>query len=79
VFHITAALLLVFISYLTVRNYINVRKRASLLIALAFLTLLVSQMIFIFIVLSNYAYVVGEIIQLAGFLLLLAGYYKLAR
>ena len=79
IFHITAAVFLVYISYLYYTTYYEKKKTTTYLVFLSFFLLFLSQIIFIFIFLDLRIYVFGEIIQLAGYLLLLYEYYLLAR
>lgn len=72
VFHLTAALMLLFI----VRHFRNIcqKKDAPMnahLNFLAFALLLLSQFVFIFVFLNNAIYVVAEIVQLIGFIIFL--------
>ncbi|MBW3010898.1 hypothetical protein KY326_01625 [Candidatus Woesearchaeota archaeon] len=74
VFHITAAVLLFFIFRHFYKNYLKKMTKNTLLVALAFCLLLISQILFTFIGLDPQLYVIGEVIQLVGFVLLLATY-----
>ena len=79
IFHITAALFLAYISYFYYRNFIRKRKKTALRIFLSFLFLFLSQLVFIFVLADMRTYVAAEILQLAGYFLLLYEYYTLTR
>lgn len=81
VFHITAAVLLFYITYYLYINWKKKRRKKTipLLTFMSFLLLLVSAIIFIFVLVDVYFYVIAEVLQLAGFLLLLAAYVLLIK
>ena len=71
VFHITL-LIMLSILYLTYRrNYLRVKSKNSKMVMYSFLAILISQVFFIFEGLIEHFYVIGEIIQLIGYLVLL--------
>jgi hypothetical protein len=71
VFHITTSLLLLLIFIHYYHNYLNYRSRNTLLVTISFLLIFLSQIIFITMQLHPLIYVVGEFIQLVGYLVLL--------
>ncbi|MBW2988709.1 hypothetical protein KY358_00160 [Candidatus Woesearchaeota archaeon] len=72
VFHVTL-LLMMGMLYLSYRkNYKKVKRLNARIVMYSFLALLVSQIFFIFEGMVNYFYVIGESIQLIGYLTLLA-------
>lgn len=79
VFHITAAILLIYISFFLYLNYEKKKKKIPGLTFISFLMLATSQIIFIFVVVNPAIYVAAEIIQLLGFLMLLYSYILLIR
>lgn len=79
VFHITAAVLLFFIFRHFYRNYLRKRTKNRLFVALAFCLLLISQILFTFLGLDPQLYVLGEVIQLVGFVLLLITYIMILK
>ena len=79
IFHITAALFLAYISYFYYDNFIKKRKNTTLGIFLSFLLIFLSQIIFIFVLVDLRIYVIAELLQLAGYFLLLYEYYTLTR
>ncbi len=78
-FYLTSTLILAFIVHSLYKNHKAVCNKKTFCITTAFYILLISQIAFIFVVLSKYIYVVAEVIQLAGFVMLLAYYYMLAK
>jgi len=74
VFHMTAAL---FLMYIVLFYHDREGKKHCNAITLAFGFLLLSQIAFVFIFLGAEIYVVGEVLQLLGFIILLYKYYKL--
>lgn len=71
IFYITSSLLLLFIFVYYYNNYLRYRSRNSLCVAISFLLIFVSQIVFILLTVHPVLYVVGESIQLLGYLLLL--------
>jgi hypothetical protein len=81
IFHITNILIL---SFITIIFYNNCRKkwkctRASKLITAAFFLILISQIFFIMILFNLDYYVLGEIAQLVGFIILLISYFMVLK
>jgi hypothetical protein len=70
-FYITTAVMLSLISYSYVINYKEVKSKNSKKVAIAFCILLVSHVLFIFVIYSRALYVITEVLQLLGFLFLL--------
>ncbi len=79
VFHLTSSVFIAAIAYNLYRNYTQNRSGKALFTIAAFSVLLLSQIAFIFVVLNSYTYVVAEVIQLAGFVLLLYNYCLLTK
>ena len=71
IFHITTSLLLFFIFIYYYNNYLKYRSRNSFFVALSFLLIFISQIVFILLTVHPVLYVVAESIQLLGYLLLL--------
>jgi|TARA_Y100000310_G_C20631144_1_gene788708 hypothetical protein len=81
IFYLTAALLLLFISQFYYDSWLGKRgqkknKNAKALLN-AFGVLMAAQLSFTLVILNLYFYVLAEVLQLAGFLMLLYVYYKL--
>ncbi|MFH1073191.1 MAG: hypothetical protein V1743_07225 [Nanoarchaeota archaeon] len=72
IFHLTAAILLVFIARYFYKNYCEKRTGTSHCIFNSFAILAVANFIFMFVLLNNIFYVVGEVVQLVGYLVLLS-------
>ncbi len=78
-FHLTAALLLGLIVW---QLYYNMREQQTITVRtpiIAFSVLLISQLLFGLLFLTPEMYVIGEVVQLFGFLLLLYNYIQLVR
>ncbi|MBI5398534.1 hypothetical protein HZB03_03650 [Candidatus Woesearchaeota archaeon] len=71
IFHFIAALFLIIIFWHFMHNYQKKKTPASEIVALSFFLLLLSQFFFLFIPVTNELYVLGEVSQFFGFLLLL--------
>ena len=80
-FHLTAAVILSLIVYQYYQNYKAMKKKKMTFQnpLIAFSVLLISQLIFALLFLNPKVYVVAEIVQLVGFLLLLYNYIQLVR
>ncbi|MBS3136959.1 hypothetical protein J4232_00875 [Candidatus Woesearchaeota archaeon] len=79
IFHITNILVL---SFITMIFYNNCRKKctkATKLITSAFFLVLISQIFFIMILFNPNYYVLGEIVQLIGFIILLISYFMVLK
>jgi hypothetical protein len=79
IFYITAAIILAFIVHILYVNSKRKRTRFTKVVVVAFLLILAAQVSFIFVSLHNYIYLLGEVLQLAGFVLLLLNFYLLMR
>ncbi|MFH1210448.1 MAG: hypothetical protein V1645_00890 [archaeon] len=79
IFHITTALLLLLIFIHYYNNYVECRSRNVLLVALSFLLIFISQIIFITVQLHPVLYVVAESVQLLGYLILLYLFISILR
>ncbi|MEM4244783.1 MAG: hypothetical protein QXR60_01075, partial [Candidatus Nanoarchaeia archaeon] len=71
IFHITTSLLLLYICYYYYKNYSKNRSKNSFLVASSFFLIFVSQIIFITLLIHPIMYVIGESVQLLGYLILL--------
>lgn len=78
-FYITAAIILGFIVHILHANSKKWRTRQTKIVALSFLLILAAQVSFIFVSLHKNIYLLGQILQLAGFGLLLVNYISLMR
>ena len=79
IFHITAAFFLFYIAWSFDRNYRKLRTRSCFLVCSAFWIIFMSQLAFIFVVIDQSFYVMGEIIQLVGYILLIINHIRLLR
>lgn len=82
IFHLTAAVLLFYITFYLYKNWRKTRRKKKivpLLTFLSFLSLFISAVVFIFVIVNSYFYVLAELLQFLGFLLLLIGYIILMR
>ena len=80
VFYLTSSVLLALIVLNYYKHSLNIaKKRNALLVMLAFLLILLGNLFFVFVFLQNGLYVIGELFQLAGFLLLLYVYSTVIR
>ena len=70
-FHITLIVMLIYIVLHLLRNYVSRRKLSPFLVLYSMACLLVAQIFFMFVFADKLYYVIGHIIQMAGFLLLL--------
>ena len=68
VFHLTAMILLVYVVADKYGTYKQSRNRRSAIIALSFFAVLLSQVMFVFVSLEPWMYVIGETLQVIGFL-----------
>jgi len=78
-FHLTALLFLVLITTRFYANYKKQKSNAALLLTISFGILCLSQFIFIFTFLTLFCYVIAEMIQLAGYLLLFVTLFLVLR
>lgn len=76
VFHVTLLLLLIILYINYRRNYLRVKSSAARMVMYSFLLLWISQVFFVFAGLVGYLYVIGEGIQLFGYLILLVAIAK---
>ncbi len=70
-FHLVTTFLLIFITYHFFSNHLQKKGVRSMLVALSFLMVFISQILFIFSTMNSIQYFIGECFQLAGFILLL--------
>ena len=76
VFHVTLLLLLMTLYVNYRKNYLRVKSSTAWIVMNSFLLLLISQLFFIFAGLVDYFYVIGEGVQLFGYLILLVAIAK---
>ncbi len=76
VFHLTALLFLLLITSQYWRNYRATRHATNQLLFASFSLITLSQLVFIFIKLQPLLYVIAELVQLAGYILLLTTFVK---
>tara|TARA_Y100000310_G_C20694469_1_gene824536 strand:+ start:4261 stop:4944 length:684 start_codon:yes stop_codon:yes gene_type:complete len=75
IFYATATVFLALISHYYVKNYIKKQTNTSFLIMISFLFILLSQIVFILVILNpTFFFIIAEIIQLIGYALLLNAY-----
>ncbi|MBI2548252.1 hypothetical protein HYW21_02785 [Candidatus Woesearchaeota archaeon] len=74
VFHLTSIVLLLVIVGKYYYHYIHEKTQTTLPVAIAFTTLLISQILFILLAYTVTAYAIAEALQLIGFLILLYAY-----
>ena len=81
IFYITTSILLFYLVYYLYKNWKKKRSKkiVPLLTFLSFLIILVSSITFIFMLLSVYFYVIAEVLQVVGFLVLLVAYVLLIK
>ena len=79
IFNLTLAIVLGFISYFYYHNYLNRKSKNSMIVAFSFIFIFISQLFFMFLIFSKGIYVLGEILQLFGYLLLLYTYICIIR
>ncbi len=78
-FHITALILLSFISYTFYRNCRKNKQKTSMLLFFGFLVITVSHLMSTFVIINPWIYVAAEITQLAGYLMLLIMFIMVLR
>lgn len=79
VFYLTSVVLLALITLNYYKNYLNSQNKNTLYVMYGFLFLLLGNLLFIFVFIDDDAYVVGEILQLVGFLVLLMTYRRITK
>lgn len=79
VFYLTGSVLLSLIVLNYYKNYLTTKKSSALKVMAAFMFILTGNLMSIFVFLQNGSYVVGEILTLAGFLILLQTYRQVVR
>jgi len=79
IFNLTATVILALISLQFYQNYLKHPRKSTLGVTAAFSVIFLSHAIFIFEGFNHLLYVAGEIVQLVGYLLLLAVYIALLR
>lgn len=79
VFYLTSMVLLGLIVLNYYKNYLNTKNKNAYLVMSSFTLILVSQFFFVFVLLWQNLYVLGELFMLTGFLLLLYTYRKVTR
>ena len=73
-FYPIASIILVFISFSFIENYLEDKNTKTLLVAIAFLFLLAGNVHFIFLTNHEVFYVLGHFLELAAYILLLANF-----
>jgi hypothetical protein len=79
IFYILSFIFLGIISNRYYQNYKNNKKKETLMLAASFAIITLSQLFFMMVNFRLYFYVVGEIIQLAGYIFLLATFIMVLR
>ena len=70
-FHLTAFIMLLFISFKNLINYTETKRMNALLVASSFILMSLSHLFHLFLLISGLMYVVGHIFMLLGFIALL--------
>lgn len=78
-FYVLCSVLLIYISFYYLRNYIQTRNSNSLLVLVAFLFLLFGKMHFIFSIDHGTFYVAGHLLELVAYALILANLLMITR
>jgi len=78
VFHMTSFVFLALITFNYFKNYPKKNKNSKIL-AWSFLIITISQLIFIFVMLTKLFYVIAEVIQLIGYIVLLTVFIKVVK
>lgn len=78
-FHITAFIMLMLITADYYKNYCKTRNQATKLLAISFITITASQVFFILAASKLEFYAIGELIQLVGYITLLATFITVLR
>jgi hypothetical protein len=76
VFHMTSLILLVMITYEMFRNYKKKKHNTTKWLTISFGIITLSQILFIYVKLNHNLYVIGEVIQLVGYVLLMITFLK---
>lgn len=79
VFHLTLFVLLVLITLNHSRKYIKTRHFATKLVACSFGLIALSQVFFILVDVNSHFYVIGELVQLIGYIILLITFIMVLR
>ncbi len=78
-FHITSLFLLVLITSYYIKNYLKEKRISTKLLATSFGIISASQIIFIFIEVNHIFYVIAELVQLIGYLILLITFIRVLK
>jgi len=79
IYYLISSAILFFIFSYFLKNYEKRRSKTSYLVAVSFLFIFLSQLVFIFLKIHQAVYGVAKILQLIGFLLLLINYITILR
>ena len=79
IFYALASLFLVVLFAYYFRNYLKVRKKSALMVALGFGFIFLAHFLYIFIEYRNLYFVLGHISEFIGYLVLLIGFIKVLR
>src|SRR3989338_4530237 len=78
-FHIISTVLLFYIFLYFYENYSIKKLKSARYLTISFFLLLISQLVFIFVMFDSEVYVFGEVTQLVGFLVLLYYYFTVSK
>ena len=76
IFHVTSLILLLLITAQYYKNYTRNKNPTTKLLATSFVMITISQIFFMFVEINNLLYVVAELIQLLGYVILLFTFIK---
>ncbi len=79
VYHVTCFLLMLVITWAVLKNYLSDRYHKTKLLLWSFTIILISHGLFFFLSLSPVFYIIAEIVQLIGYLLLLITFIQVLR
>jgi len=78
-FHITSLTILILITYNYLDLHLKNNSKTSLLLFNSFILITISQILFIFVKLNSWFYIIAEILQTIGFVLLLVTFIKVLK
>jgi len=79
IYHVTTSLLLGYIFYHYYANYSYCKTKNTFLVAFSFFLILISQIVFINIITGIENYVLAQVIQVLGYIILLIAYIRISK